>query len=101
MKTRLLRNGVTVSEIGLDCMGMDHAYGDPADRQAMVDLIRQAVDLGCNFFNTAVVYGFANEEVLGKAVKPIREKTILATKFGIVGQKVIDGKPVNILDSKP
>jgi aryl-alcohol dehydrogenase-like predicted oxidoreductase len=102
MKSRVLgTSGIEVSSIGLGCMGMDHAYGKQADRQEMVNLIRHAVELGCNFFDTAVVYGEDNERVLGDAVKEIRSKVIIATKFGITGQKIVDGKPENILDSKP
>lgn len=101
MKQRLLGNGLSVSEIGLGCMGMDHAYGKPAPRDAMVRLLRHALDLGCNFFDTAVVYGEANEELLGKAFSSIRDQVVLATKFGIVGQRIVNGKPVNLLDSKP
>ena len=67
MKQRQLGNGLSVSEIGLGCMGMDHAYGKPAPREEMVRLLRHALELGCNFFDTAVVYGEANEELLGKA----------------------------------
>ena len=55
MKTRVLGQGLEVSAIGLGCMGMDHAYGAPADREEMIKLIRRAVELGCNFFDTAVV----------------------------------------------
>ena len=87
-KTRILGQGLEVSAIGLGCMGMDHAYGAPADREEMIKLIRHAVTLGCNFFDTAVVYGEANE-------------VIIATKFGIYGQEIVDGKPQNILNSKP
>ena len=101
MKQRLLGNGLSVSEIGLGCMGMDHAYGKPAPRDAMVRLLRHALDLGCNFFDTAVMYGEANEELLGKAFSSIRDQVVLATKFGIVGQRIVNGKPVNLLDSKP
>ena len=67
MKNRTLGNGQAVSSIGLGCMGMDHAYGKPAPRKDMVKLLRHAVDLGCTFFDTAVVYGEANEELLGEA----------------------------------
>ena len=102
MKNRVLgTSGIEVSSIGLGCMGMDHAYGKQADRQEMVKLICRAVELGCNFFDTAVVYGEDNERVLGEAVKQIRNKVVIATKFGITGQEIIDGKPENILDSKP
>ena len=102
MKTRVLGQGLEVSSIGLGCMGMDHAYGAPADREEMIKLIRRAVELGCNFFDTAVVYGEANEVLLGKALEIYnREDVIIATKFGIYGQKMVDGKPENLLNSKP
>lgn len=102
MKTRVLGQGLEVSAIGLGCMGMDHAYGAPADREEMIALIRYAVEKGCNFFDTAVVYGEANEILLGKALSVFpRESVKIATKFGITGQELIDGKPQNILDSKP
>lgn len=102
MKTRVLGQGLEVSGIGLGCMGMDHAYGAPADREEMIKLIRRAVELGCNFFDTAVVYGEANEVLLGKALEIYnREDVIIATKFGIYGQKMVDGKPGNDLNSKP
>ncbi len=91
-----------VSAIGLGCMGMDHAYGAPADREEMVKLIRRAVELGCNFFDTAVIYGEANEVLLGKALEIYnREDVIIATKFGIYGQEMVDGKLENLLNSKP
>lgn len=102
MKKRILGRDLEVSEIGLGCMGMDHAYGAPADRDEMVKLIRRAVDLGCNFFDTAVVYGESNEELLGKALEIYnREDIVIATKFGILGQITADGKAQNELDSKP
>lgn len=102
MKTRVLGQGLEVSAIGLGCMGMDHAYGAPADREEMIKLIRRAVELGCNFFDTAVVYGEANEVLLGKALEIYNhEDVIIATKFGIYGQKMVDGKPENDLNSKP
>ncbi|PAD37115.1 aldo/keto reductase [Terribacillus saccharophilus] len=102
METRELgRSGIEVSAIGLGCMGMDHAYGKQADRDEMVILIRKAVELGCNFFDTAVIYGESNEELLGRALEPFRDEVVIATKFGIVGQKIVDGSPQNILDSTP
>lgn len=101
-KTRILGQGLEASAIGLGCMGMDHAYGAPADREEMIKLIRHAVTLGCNFFDTAVVYGEANEVLLGKALEIFpRDEVIIATKFGIYGQEIVDGKPQNILNSKP
>lgn len=100
-KTRILGQGLEVSAIGLGCMGMDHAYGAPADREEMIKLIRHAVTLGCNFFDTAVVYGEANEVLLGKALEIFpRDEVIIATKFGIYGQEIVDDKPQNILNSK-
>lgn len=101
MKQRQLGNGLSVSEIGLGCMGMDHAYGRPAPRDEMIRLLHHALELGCNFFDTAVVYGEANEELLGKAFSSVRDQVVLATKFGIVGQSIENGKPVNLLDSNP
>ena len=100
MKTRRI-GSMQVSEIGLGCMGMDHAYGKAANRDAMTALIRRAVELGCNFFDTAFIYGEENELLLGKAVKPVRERVVIATKFGIVGQDIVNGRTVNILDSAP
>ncbi len=102
MKKRSLgTSGLEVSEIGLGCMGMDHAYGKPAPRKDMIELLHRSCELGCNFYDTAVVYGEANEEVLGDAFSSMRDKVVLATKFGITGQRIVDDKPVNILDSKP
>jgi len=102
MKKRKLGNSnIEVSAIGLGCMGMDHAYGKPADREEMIKLIRRAVKLGCNFFDTAVVYGESNEELLGEALAPVREQVVIATKFGITGQEVVDERLQNILDSRP
>lgn len=82
-------------------MGMDHAYGEQADRDKMIELIRKSVELGCNFFDTAVVYGEENEKLLGKALKSIRNEVVIATKFGITGQEVINEELENILDSSP
>ena len=83
-KRKLGKSGLEVSAIGLGCMGMDHAYGPAADRSAMVELIHEAVDLGCSFFDTAEVYGAANEELVGTALAPFKDKVVIATKFGIV-----------------
>ncbi|HEY5996249.1 MAG TPA: aldo/keto reductase, partial [Candidatus Deferrimicrobiaceae bacterium] len=69
--------------IGLGCMGMSYGYGPAADKQEMVTLIRAAVERGVTFFDTAEVYGpFTNEELVGKALSPIREQVVIATKFG-------------------
>ena len=82
MKTRKI-GGLEVSAIGLGCMSMTSAYGPPADRQEMIKLIRAALDRGVTFFDTAEAYGpFANEDLLGEALQPIRSKVVIATKFG-------------------
>lgn len=88
MKYRILGKDLAVSAVGLGCMGMSHAYGAPSDRREMTDLLAQAVALGCTFFDTAEVYGSPddphhNEELLGQALKPFRDKVVIATKFGI------------------
>jgi aryl-alcohol dehydrogenase-like predicted oxidoreductase len=102
LKTRKLGNqGLVVSEIGLGCMGMDHAYGPSADRQEMIRLIQRAVELECKFFDTAFFYGHANEELLGDALKAYKGKVVIATKFGIIGDENVEGRPVLILDSSP
>jgi aryl-alcohol dehydrogenase-like predicted oxidoreductase len=84
MQTRQLgAGGLEVSAIGLGCMGMSMNYGTPPDRQEMIALLRTAVDRGVTFFDTAEVYGpFANEELVGEALAPVRSQVIIATKFG-------------------
>jgi len=88
MKLRKLGQGLEVSALGLGCMGMSWAYG-PSDRDACLKLLRDAVDLGVTFFDTAEVYGpFVNEELVGEALKPVRDKVVIATKFGFaMGQQ--------------
>lgn len=82
-KRTLGSNGLAVSAVGIGCMGMSFAYGPPADRQEMISLLRSAVDRGVTFFDTAEVYGpFINEELLGAALAPVRDKVVIATKFG-------------------
>ena len=88
MQTRTLGKDLTVSAIGLGCMGMSHAYGAPADKKEMTELLARAVDMGYTFFDTAEVYGTPenphdNEGLVGAALKPYRDKIVLATKFGI------------------
>ena len=84
MKTRRLgRGALEVSALGLGCMSMSTAYGPPADRQEMIKLIRATHDRGVTLFDTAESYGpFANEELIGEALEPIRDRVIIATKFG-------------------
>lgn len=88
MEYRTLGNDLTVSAVGLGCMGMSHAYGAPANKKEMTELLAQAVGMGYTFFDTAEVYGTPdnphdNEELVGAALKPYRDKIVLATKFGI------------------
>jgi len=84
MQTRKLgRSGLEVSVIGFGCMGLSHVYGPAVERQAGVALIRTAVDRGVTFFDTAEVYGpFANEDLVGEALAPVRDRVVIATKFG-------------------
>jgi aryl-alcohol dehydrogenase-like predicted oxidoreductase len=105
MQKRKLGNGsLEVSAIGLGCMGMSQSYGPPpGDNQAMIALIRSAVERGVTFFDTAEVYGpFTNEELVGEALSPFREQVIIATKFGI---KIEPNGPRGLnsrgLDSRP
>jgi aryl-alcohol dehydrogenase-like predicted oxidoreductase len=82
-KRQLGKSGLEVSALGLGCMGMSFGYGQPADRQEMISLIRAAVEKGVTFFDTAEVCGpFTNEELVGEALAPLREQVVIATKFG-------------------
>ena len=82
-KRKLGNSGLEVSALGLGCMGMSANYGTPPDRQEMIALIRFAVERGITFFDTAEVYGpFANEELVGEALAPVRKQVVIATKFG-------------------
>ncbi|MGQ7310334.1 aldo/keto reductase [Microbacterium arabinogalactanolyticum] len=84
MKTRILGLGLEVSAIGLGCMGMSQSYGpNPGSREDMVAVLRGAVDAGVTLFDTAEVYGpYANEELVGEALEPVRDQVTIATKFG-------------------
>lgn len=84
MQTRLLgQSGLSVSALGLGCMGLSQGYGPATDRGQAVALIRAAVERGVTLFDTAEVYGpYLNEEVLGQALKPLRDRVVIATKFG-------------------
>src|SRR5436853_4314656 len=82
-KRKLGKSGLEVSALGLGCMGMSFGYGPAGDEQEMISLLRSAVDLGVTFFDTAEVYGpYTNESLLGKALSPIRDQVVIATKFG-------------------
>ncbi len=99
--TRILGQGLEVSAIGLGCMGLTAPSGPSADRQAMVRLIREAVDRGVTLFDTAEVYGpHINEELVGEALEPVRDHVVIATKFGF-GLRADSGTPFGGLDSRP
>src|SRR5215468_5244218 len=96
-KRKLGNSGLEVSALGLGCMGLSFGYGPAIDKQQGISLIRAAVDRGINFFDTAEAYGpFANEELLGDALAAIRDRVVIATKFGFLGGKATDG-----VDSRP
>jgi aryl-alcohol dehydrogenase-like predicted oxidoreductase len=97
-KRRLGKSNLEVSALGLGCMSMSFGYGPPADKQAMIALIRTAVARGVTFFDTAEAYGpFTNEELVGEALAPVRHQVAIATKFGF---KFEGGKQAG-LDSRP
>lgn len=105
MEMRVLgRNGLKVSAIGLGCMGFTQSYPPYLPKEEAINVIRQAVELGVNFFDTAEVYGpYTNEELLGEALAPYRDKVIIATKFGydIENNKLDEaGRPI-ALSSNP
>ena len=99
---KLGKTNLEVSAIGLGCMGMSSGYGPPKDKQEMISLIRSAVERGVTFFDTAEIYGpFTNEELVGEALAPMRERVVIATKFGFKfgpkGQQIgLDSRPEHI-----
>jgi aryl-alcohol dehydrogenase-like predicted oxidoreductase len=98
-KRKLGNSGLEVSAIGLGCMGMSDSYGPPADRQEMISLLQSAVERGVTFFDTAEVYGpFTNEELVGEALSPLRDRVVIATKFGfkLGGNGGVDSRPEHI-----
>lgn len=98
-KRKLGKSGLEVSTLGLGCMGMSYGYGPAADKNEMISLIRKAVELGVTFFDTAEAYGpYANEELVGEALAPIRDQVVIATKFGFKFSP--EGKQIG-LDSRP
>ena len=98
MEKRKLGNGLEVSALGLGCMSMSSGYGPPADKKEMISLIRGAVERGITFFDSAEAYGpFANEELVGEALAPVRDQVVIATKFGF---KFEGGKQIGV-DSRP
>lgn len=82
-KRNLGKSGLEVSALGLGCMGMSFSYGPPQDKEEMIKVLHAAVDRGITFFDTAEVYGpFTNENLLGEALAPYKDKVVIATKFG-------------------
>lgn len=100
MEKRTLGDGLVVSAIGFGCMGMSQSYGpNPGDRGQMIALLRTAVERGVTLFDTAEVYGpFVNEELVGEALRPLRDQVVIATKFGFAFDD--DGRQVG-LSSQP
>src|SRR5271170_610929 len=100
-KRKLGNSNLEVSALGLGCMGMSFGYGPAADKQEMIALIRSAVERGVTFFDTAEVYGpFTNEELVGEALVPVRDKVAIATKFGFAPDP--NGGPgCSALNSRP
>jgi aryl-alcohol dehydrogenase-like predicted oxidoreductase len=102
MKTRKLgKSGLEVSSLGLGCMGMSFGYGPAGDKQEMISLMRKAVERGVTFFDTAEAYGpFANEELVGEALGPFRDRVAIATKFGFKfesgQQRGLDSRPAHV-----
>jgi aryl-alcohol dehydrogenase-like predicted oxidoreductase len=103
-KRKLGNSNLEVSALGLGCMGMSFSYGTVHDEGEMISLMHKAVDLGVTFFDTAEVYGpFTNELLVGKALSPIRDKVVIATKFGFncvpggaPGSQTLNSKPEHI-----
>ena len=90
-KRKLGNSGLEVSAVGFGCMGLSHAHGPPVESQAGVALIRAAVERGVTFFDTAEVYGpLTNEELVGEALAPLRDRVVIATKFGFDGRSGLD-----------
>ncbi|WP_114194436.1 aldo/keto reductase [Edaphovirga cremea] len=103
MQKRILGNsGLEVSALGLGCMGLSHGYGPATDTRQAIALIRAAVDRGVTFFDTAEVYGpYINEDVVGEALKPVRDRVVIATKFGFTfgednKQQILNSRPEHI-----
>jgi aryl-alcohol dehydrogenase-like predicted oxidoreductase len=101
MKKRTLGNNLEVSALGLGCMSMTGGYSFVPDRQEMISLVRTAVERGVTFFDTAQVYGpFINEQLVGEALAPVRDRVVIATKFGFDFGPDIDG-PSQGVNSRP
>lgn len=97
-KRKLGMSGLEVSAIGLGCMGMSYGFGPASDKEEMISVIREAVERGVTFFDTAEVYGpYTNEELVGEALRPYRNQVVIATKFGF---NIRDGKQAG-MNSRP
>ncbi|ADP70333.1 aldo/keto reductase [Rhodomicrobium vannielii ATCC 17100] len=97
-KRKLGNSGLEVSAIGFGCMGLNFSYGTALSNQDSITLIRQAVERGVTFFDTAEIYGpYTNEEIVGEALRPVRDRVVIATKFGF---NIVDGKMAGT-NSKP
>jgi aryl-alcohol dehydrogenase-like predicted oxidoreductase len=101
MKKRVLgKSGLEVSALGFGCMGLNFAYGKPLEKQSAIALVRGAVESGVTFFDTAEAYGpFTNEEIVGEALAPLRDRVVIATKFGFKNgstQAGLDSRPEHI-----
>src|SRR3954451_20389209 len=92
--------GLEVSALGLGCMGISQSFGPSPDRPEMVDFLRQAVEHGVTFFDTAEVYGpYDNEDIVGEALEPLRDQVVIATKFGFSlddSDRKLDSRPEHI-----
>ncbi|MDM9645945.1 aldo/keto reductase [Rhizobium sp. S163] len=99
MEKRILgKSGLEVSALGFGCMGLNFSYGHALSTQESVTLVRQAVERGVTFFDTAEVYGpYTNEEIVGEALRPMRDRVVIATKFGF---NIVDGKMAGV-NSRP
>ena len=102
-KRQLGKSGLEVSAIGFGCMGLNYAYTATIDKKESVSLLRAAVDRGVTFFDTAEIYGpYTNEELVGEALKPYRDRVVIATKFGVRsrdGKQMQDSHPLRIRES--
>src|SRR5271155_1375591 len=100
---KLGKSNLEVSAIGFGCMGLNFSYGHALSKKEAITLVRQAVDRGVTFFDTAEVYGpFTNEEIVGEALKPFRDKVKIGTKFGVRmrdGKQAPDSHPARIRQS--
>src|SRR3954469_13111017 len=98
MEKRTLGADLEVTALGLGCMGLSQSYGEPTEKTEAIAFLRAAVERGVTFFDTAQVYGpFANEELVGEALEPVRDQVVIATKFGFD----LDSGEIRGIDSRP